>query len=238
MRQLKMEFYLVIIIILFFSWCSSIRRFAQNNNILEGKYEVTGSLETIRTRSVIECHSKCASIDDCFSFFYNSKIQQCILHRDSFIYSTPSENGIGWKCYSIKEGSSRCPSDNGFMYNGILDLCFNLNTPMTINYPVIKQFCGNMNAELVRIDSEEKQQFVELITENRTTERICIQGTDNYTSPIWTFDDGTLMTYFNWDSARSQPNGGQGNIEMYTAYKWHDIEDVSTSPCIPICERR
>ncbi|VDI12512.1 Hypothetical predicted protein [Mytilus galloprovincialis] len=252
MRRFNVELYVVIIIILCFSWCSSIRRFAQNNNLLEGKYELTDSLQTIKTRSAIECHCKCSSYDDCLSFFYNSMIQQCILHRDSFIYSTPSEQGGGWKFYSIKQGSSRCPSSNGFIYNGILDLCFNLNTPMTINYPFFKQFCGNMNAELVRIDTTDKQQFIELITDNKTTERICIQGTDNLTAPIWTFDDGTdnltepiwtfddgtLMTFFNWDLARSQPDGRQGNIEMYTGYKWHDLEDVSSSPCIPICERR
>lgn len=120
MRRYNMEFYVVIIIILCFAWCSSIRRFAQNNHILEGKYELTDSLQTIKTRSAIECHSKCSSHDDCLSFFYNYMIQQCILHRDSFIYSTPSEQGGGWKFYSLKEGRflnfprSRILQNNGF----------------------------------------------------------------------------------------------------------------------------
>lgn len=120
MRRFNMEFYMVIIIILCFSWCSSKIRFAQNNHILEGKYELTYSLETIKTRSVIECHCKCSSYDDCLSFFYNSMLHQCILHRDSFIYSTPSEQGGGWKFYSIKEGRflnfprSRILQNNGF----------------------------------------------------------------------------------------------------------------------------
>ncbi|VDH96081.1 Hypothetical predicted protein [Mytilus galloprovincialis] len=95
-----------------------------------------------------------------------------------------------------------------------------------------------MNAELVRIDSVEKQQFIEFITANDTTERICIQGTDKIFPPTWTFDDGTMMTYFNWDEAKSEPNGGKGNLEMFNGYKWHDLDDVVSKICLPICERR
>lgn len=75
----------------------------------------------------------------------------------------PIANGFILDIYSFL-GSGRCPSVNGFMFNRKLDLCFNLNEPVTINYPVIKQFCADMNAELVRIDSAEKQQFIEFIT--------------------------------------------------------------------------
>ncbi|XP_076086995.1 uncharacterized protein LOC143057534 [Mytilus galloprovincialis] len=149
--------------------------------------------------------------------------------------------GTGWKLYYtndeyIDERSGRCPSTDEFMYYKRLDLCFNLNSPMTINFPVIKTFCSHMSAELIRIDSSDKQQFIEFITANETIERICIQGTDKIFPPNWTFDDGTLMTFFNEDEASAEPDGGKGNIEMYTGYKWHDISDVTLHPCLPICE--
>ncbi|CAC5385506.1 unnamed protein product [Mytilus coruscus] len=233
-----MEFYTVFIVILCFSWCSSIEKlFAQNDSKFDGLYGLTDSLEKTKTRSAIECHAKCVFNKDCLSIFYNSKMKECVLHRDSYTYIAPPKNGDGWKFYLTKDGSHRCPSNNGFMLNRKLDLCFNLNTPMTINYPIIKTFCQNMGAELVRIDSAEKQQFIEFITANDNTERICIQGTNTYTPGIWTFDDGTLMTYFNWDKNNGQPEEDEGNVEMYTGYKWHDVTDVKSDPCLPICER-
>ncbi|CAG2184383.1 unnamed protein product [Mytilus edulis] len=40
---------------------------------------------------------------------------------------------------------------------------------------------------------------------------VCIQGTDTIDSQHqWTFDDGTLMTYFNWNQQHHQPEGGKG----------------------------
>lgn len=75
------------------------------------------------------------------------------------------------------------------------------------------------------------------IPANDKTLRICIQGTDKLTPKIWTFDDGTRMTYFNWDEERGQPGGKGGNVEMYIGYKWHDLADVKTEGCLPICER-
>ncbi|CAG2229314.1 Retrovirus-related Pol polyprotein from transposon 17.6,Retrovirus-related Pol polyprotein from transposon 412,Retrovirus-related Pol polyprotein from transposon 297 [Mytilus edulis] len=137
-------------------------RFAQHNNIFDGRYEITGSLENHHTTSLIECNMKCSFNKECLTFYYNSLIQQCILHRDS--YTLPSRMGTGWKLYYTNDGSGRCPSTDGFMYYKRLDLCFNLNSPMTINFPVIKSFCSQMNAELIRIDSSDKQQFIEFIT--------------------------------------------------------------------------
>jgi hypothetical protein len=68
---------------------------------------------------------------------------------------------------------------------------------------------------------------------------ICIQGTNVIDSANqWTYDDGSLMTYFYWDS--SQPNDiGRICIIRRRMYKWWVIK-TPTAPyeVTYICENR
>lgn len=44
------------------------------------------------------------------------------------------------------------------------------------------------------------------------------------------------MTYFNWDA--NEPDGGKGNLEIFTGYKWHDLASPNGNVCLFICEKR
>ncbi|CAG2205562.1 COLEC12 [Mytilus edulis] len=98
--------------------------------------------------------------------------------------------------------NSRCPSDiDGFMHYRHLDLCYNFNPEHYIDYlGHIKQTCSSYGGELLRIDSQERQTYIEHILEGRTASRVAIQGHSNNPGNAWTLDDGTQLPYTNWRS--------------------------------------
>jgi len=67
---------------------------------------------------------------------------------------------------------------------------------------------------------------------------VCIQGNNDNDIGEFRFDDGTPMSYFNWNSG--QPGGGS---EQYIAmrknynYQWYDFPETHNSKCIYICEK-
>ena len=57
--------------------------------------------------------------------------------------------------------TGRCPPDNGFIYYRELDLCFNLNDGVYMNFnSIVKPICTAVGAEMVRVDSEERNSFI------------------------------------------------------------------------------
>ncbi|CAG2201102.1 unnamed protein product [Mytilus edulis] len=233
--------YQVFIILLIFSTSvSSILLQATRQDSIDDQYHLEGAIDQFTSRSMIGCLSDCSSRLQCISFFYNKNTMACILHSDSFIYTVPTEQGDGWRFYLTEDVSGRCPSNNGFKYYRALDLCYSIQEPVQIDFPVIKTLCNGIGGELIRISSEQIQQYIQQVTAADPTERICIQGTDSIHHPNWTFDDGTPMTYFNWDKSvgpNGQPDGNQGNLEIFTNYLWHDLGTQSTNPCLFICEK-
>lgn len=57
---------------------------------------------------------------------------------------------------------------------------------------------------------------------------------------MWTFDDGTPMTYFKWNKEYNQPNGNDGHVGIQIAlnFTWFDIVGVWPNwLCAFICEK-
>ncbi|VDI19503.1 Hypothetical predicted protein [Mytilus galloprovincialis] len=204
---------------------------------MDDQYHLEGAIDQFTSKSVIRCLSDCSSRLQCMSFFYNKDTMDCILHSDSFIYTVPTEQGDGWRFYLTEDVSGRCPSSNEFKYYRALDLCYSIHAPVQIDFTAIKTFCANIGGELIRISSEQIQQYIQKVTAADPTERICIQGTDTINPTNWTFDDGTPMTYFNWDTDADEPSGNRGRLEIFTNYKWHDLPSTSSNQCLRICER-
>ncbi|CAC5415849.1 unnamed protein product [Mytilus coruscus] len=205
---------------------------------MDDQYHLTDAIAHLTSKSMVGCLADCSSRLQCMSFFYNKDTMDCFLHSDSFIYTVPTETGAGWRFYLTEDVSGRCPSNNGFKYYRTLDLCYSINAPVPIDFTAIKSFCAVLGGELIRISSLQRQQYIQQVTAADPTQRICIQGTDSINSPNWTFDDGTPMTYFNWDESASEPDGGKGNLEIFTDYKWHDLGSPNGNPCLLICEKR
>ena len=54
----------------------------------------------------------------------------------------------------------RCPRVTGYVYIGQLDSCFKLHLPnSSLKYPDYNRICTDEGGELMKIDSDEKQQF-------------------------------------------------------------------------------
>lgn len=77
------------------------------------------------------------------------------------------------------------------------------------------------------------------ISANLPVPRLCVQGTDTIDlQQQWTFDDGTLMTYFNWN--QNKPLGGRGNIGIVITlnFTWFDVAGVIPKlTCVFICQK-
>ncbi|VDH99284.1 Hypothetical predicted protein [Mytilus galloprovincialis] len=123
-------------------------------------------------------------------------------------------NNISTACNLYLVGS-KCTSDiDGFMHYRHLDLCYNFNPEHYIDYlGHIKQTCSSYSGELLRIDSPERQTYIEHILEGRTTIRVAIQGHSNNQDNAWTFDDGTQLPYINWRSG--DPEFGS-HLQIFT----------------------
>ncbi|VDI84018.1 Hypothetical predicted protein, partial [Mytilus galloprovincialis] len=57
-------------------------------------------------------------------------------------------------------GIRRCPPWDDFIYHKPLHLCYNINGPIRTDFDVLKLKCRSFGAELIRVDSEEKQQYI------------------------------------------------------------------------------
>ncbi|CAG2228220.1 unnamed protein product [Mytilus edulis] len=92
----------------------------------------------------------------------------------------------------------------------------------------ITTICSEPNEDLVRVDSEERQSYIETITADIGLVykiAICIQGTSMLNSSHqWTFNDGTRMPYSKW--AKGQP-GANGTFILfencYGVYKFKQL---------------
>ncbi|CAG2199730.1 COLEC12 [Mytilus edulis] len=134
--------------------------------------------------------------------------------------------------------NSRCPSDiDGFMHYRHLDLCYNFNPEHYIDYlGHIKQTCSSYGGELLRIDSQERQTYIEHILEGRTTSRVAIQGHSNNPGNAWTLDDGTQLPYTNWRSGN--PAFGS-HLQIFTNDAWTSQNGYRQDRNnIFLCERR
>ncbi|XP_071144372.1 uncharacterized protein [Mytilus edulis] len=180
---------------------------------------------------------ECLNQNRCVSYFYNGVSNTCILHEDPFTYTIRSQSGAGWKFYiTIITDSGRCKPD--FFYYRYLDLCYKFGAAINATDSTITTICSEPNEDIVRVDSEERQSYIETITADIGLVyniAICIQGTSMLNSSHqWTFNDGTRMPYSKW--AKGQPDANGTFIRMFRShkYKWYSL--VDDNMCSYICE--
>ncbi|XP_071143797.1 uncharacterized protein [Mytilus edulis] len=199
----------------------------------DNKYEVENAIAVNKAEFVVECGINCVSNTRCLSFFYNNLTGMCILHSDPFTYTVMSFAAKGWKFYLSQERAGRCLVN--FFYYRELDLCYKFEPP--IEGSVIDKGLVCQETELMRIDSNERQDYIKLVTADIGgvyNHGICIQG--NKTQGKWTYNDGSAMEYFNWEP--NQPSGDSNIILMVRSQnnKWRNPSLTNT--CTYMCEYR
>ncbi|CAG2255896.1 unnamed protein product [Mytilus edulis] len=193
-------------------------------------YEDVNAAETLLSTSVGECAMMCLFNARCVSFFFNAVTWVCILHPDPFLFTSPSKTAPGWKIYITRDRSGRCPGD--FYYYRQLDLCYQFGSEVKAR----EITCSS--GDLIRIDSEEKQNYINLVTaakKNLNSVATCIQGKN--TGNGWVYNDGTHMTYFNWAPNAPKSNStNQLRMIHHLDNKWNSNGDDRN--CSYICEHR
>ncbi|CAC5420152.1 unnamed protein product [Mytilus coruscus] len=199
----------------------------------DNKYEKENAIGAYHVRCLRECAVKCLSNKRCLSFFYNNHKGMCILHSDPFTYTVMSLSEKGWKFYLSQERGGRCLVN--FFYYRKLDLCYKLEPP--IENSVVDEDFVCLGSELMRIDSNERQDYVKLVTADigrLYPNGICIQG--KKTQGKWTYKDGSTMEYFRWHS--DEPSGLSNVIVLWRVqnYNWHTPRHGEM--CTYMCEYR
>ncbi|CAC5364732.1 unnamed protein product [Mytilus coruscus] len=199
----------------------------------DNNYEVENAIGAFQVAFVRECGIKCLSNKRCLSFFYNNLTGTCILHSDPFTYTVMSFSEKGWKFYLSQERANRCLVS--FFYYRELDLCYNFGPP--IQGSVVHEEFVCPGTELMRIDSNERQDYIKLVTADIGRVypyRICIQG--KQVQGNWTYNDGSTMEYFRW--LPNQPSGSSNVISMSRMHNnsWVNLDNGKN--CTYMCELR
>ncbi|XP_052067184.1 galactose-specific lectin nattectin-like [Mytilus californianus] len=96
-----------------------------------------------------------------------------------------------------------------------------------LEYAYARTICKRDGGELLRIDSQSKQDRMVRILKTvfYVTVDVTVQGTKENSTGNWLFDDGTLMNYFKWNA--NQPSNGPPELYLYLNandnWKWNDI---------------
>ncbi|CAC5417772.1 unnamed protein product [Mytilus coruscus] len=198
-----------------------LQQYAVYDDTYVDNFHTANAVYNSKVTSLLHCAMLCLEFVRCLSYFYNIQSEECTLHAISFRNTVPSHFGEGWKFYLTEDRSGRCSPEDGFIYYRDLDLCYKIYDPVPENINVLKLTCDSANAELIKVDTQEKQKYVELISADFPVPKVCIQGTDTIDpQQQWTFDDGTLMTYFNWNQQCNEPSGGKGNLGISIVYNF------------------
>ncbi|VDI47360.1 Hypothetical predicted protein [Mytilus galloprovincialis] len=100
-------------------------------------------------------------MDESMSMFYNGAAQKCICINTGYI-ERPSALGqsvAGWNYYLILD--ERCPRESGYVYSKIFHSCYKFHKKnSSLSYDDYSTICENEGGELMKIDSEKKQQHI------------------------------------------------------------------------------
>ncbi|XP_033759204.1 uncharacterized protein LOC117341458 [Pecten maximus] len=180
--------------------------------------------------SVLSCLRQCFKLATCMSFFYNEMTNVCNLQGIVYLYEEQGSADLGSR-YFVPMGKGKCPDFGGFMYNRALEICYNFKCCELYNANELKAKCNATGTSLIKIDSSEKQAHMAAFLEQGNTSYTLIQGILG-NNGIYTYEDGTNMTYFNWNSADNEPE--QRNNEVFILLKkndqflWHDARNTAT----------
>ncbi|KAK3099887.1 hypothetical protein FSP39_011275 [Pinctada imbricata] len=138
---------------------------------------------------------------------------------------------------SIDESS--CPGSLGYILNREVCFCYKVYTTKQ-NYDSSVKICENDNGELARISNALRQQALENALDGISSyAEAYIQGTRTAGSTTWYYNDGTEVTYFNWNTPGGQPQHRDDGedyllVRKTKGYRWHDVYKAEQH--IVVCE--
>ncbi|VDI05980.1 Hypothetical predicted protein [Mytilus galloprovincialis] len=187
---------------------------------------------------------QCTHMTECMSVSHSPTSSECQGLSAGYVNGMKSTKGYhsdGWSYHLVLD--SRCPNRNGYVYNEMIQSCYKIHGLNTsLQYADYEEKCGLEGAELMRIDSEEKQLVIVTFLDHfDVTNWILFQGSHLIAEEHWRYNDGSIFTYFNWHSSQPDSTGKPGQKEVVGmkkkyGYKWHDLWLSHKSAFL--CEKR
>lgn len=207
--------------------------FALENHLQADKIVQEHVIGSTKTESTRKCAFSCLQNTACMAYFYHKNTTECRLMR----INIPSESGswkieMGWQYFNVYEMT--CPPHNGFSQNREVSLCYRyFSTPKTVADAQVT--CHQNGGQLLQIDNRRKQDHLAKYLDFFTATTIYIQGSDSAKEGTWAFDDGHVMSYFNWNPTTPFGHDSRDFLVMTKAssYGWEETD--GTTPSAFLC---
>ncbi|CAC5375454.1 LAYN [Mytilus coruscus] len=180
--------------------------------------------------SLISCIMMCMQADNCFwTTFNNGACDLLSVTKKDMDNSQLIVYNGGLQIFQMIRGCSEqaCQLSDGCVFIDDDSSCIKYYVDR-LRYHSARTICKRDGGELFRIDSLIKQKRVQYLLNDvlNVNANVTVQGIKNSANK-WLFDDGTLMTYFNWNAYEGQPNNGTSELYIYIKSskqcQWHDI---------------
>ncbi|XP_056000659.1 C-type lectin domain family 17, member A-like [Ostrea edulis] len=135
----------------------------------------------------------------------------------------------------IARANLLCSGNNsGYIFDAAAPICYKINTiPRTKSEAI--DFCQESGGHLLRIKTDKKQKFVEVLPleETDSIQKYRIDGEN--IDEEWKFSNGERITRFYWYPG--EPNGHYNSIGLRVEHggKWDDVKNNNEHGCI--CEK-
>ena len=126
-------------------------------------------------------------------------------------------------------GADACAQEGGSLWNGNGHCYFVLSAPTSWN--VGRDDCARRGATLVTISSSDEQGFVASLVGASP----CWIGLARFGAPQFTWIDGSVVSYSNWEPGYPRVSGDAGVSLRDGTLRW--IDEPVTVPRMSICER-
>ncbi|CAG2208817.1 unnamed protein product [Mytilus edulis] len=215
--------------LIFFPWLEGTAVLKGENQVHLKNWFIDEPIFPLAHGSLAACTSHCVTMDESMSMFYNGDAQKCICINTGYI-KRPSALGqsvAGWNYYLILD--ERCYRESGYVYSKIFNSCYKLHPEnISLSYADYSPICGNEGGELMKIDSEKKQQhIVDFLDQFQLSSWILFQGHHRTAELHWYYNDKSIMSYFNWHPTQPEKTLTYADeiigMKRHDGYKWHDI---------------
>ncbi|CAG2230464.1 unnamed protein product [Mytilus edulis] len=218
--------------------CTKKVGFTENASELDNIYFNEAVIFQIKG-NMLECVMQCNHVTECMSVSHSNTSNECIGLSAGYVNGMKDIKGYhsdGWTYHLVLD--SRCPKRSGYVYSKMIQSCYKIyGKNISLQSAEYDSKCGLEGAELMRIDSEEKQLLIATFIGKYLSLRadyfdvtswILFQGSHLIAEEHWRYNDGSIINYFNWHSTQPDSTGNPGQTEVIgmrksDGYKWHDL---------------
>ncbi|CAC5388380.1 CHODL [Mytilus coruscus] len=182
----------------------------------------------LKNQTLIQCAAECGALDGCMSISYKRTTQDCLGVNNGYLVQplTLGYDSTGWSYYLVLD--ERCPEAIGYVFSKAFNSCYKVHLyNTTLVYSDYSQLCESEGGELMKIGSQEKQKhIVNHLGQLDISDWIFFQGMHLLSETPWRYNDGSVISYFNWHPTQPDPTAQKPLeylcMKQFYQYQWHD----------------